>query len=165
MLLEIDREVRKYIGVKTLSSALVGGLFALVVALFGVEFVVIWAALGFLFNYIPAVGPFFSSLFPAVLAILQSGEFTRGIWVFVVLISVNMVIHNLVEPKIQGEVLNLSLLVVFVSLLFWGWLWGHLGVLLAIPMTSAVKIVLENVPLTSSYASLLDKRPRHRRRH
>ncbi len=165
MLLQVDREVRKYIGVKTLSSALVGGLFALVVALFGVEFVVIWAALGFLFNYIPAVGPFFPSLFPAVLAIVQSGEFTRGIWVFVVLITTNMAIHNLIEPKIQGEVLNLSFLVVFVSLLFWGWLWGHLGVLLAIPMTSAVKIVLENIPLTSSYASLLEKRPRHRRRH
>ena len=90
---------------------------------------------------------------------VQFGEISQGVWIFGVLIVAYMAIHNLVEPKIQGEVLNLSLLVVFVSLLFWGWLWGHLGVLLAIPMTSAVKIVLENIPVTSGFAAMLEKSP------
>ena len=157
ILTQIDRQVRKYIGVKTLSSVVVGFMVGGIAALFGVEFVFLWGFLGFLFNYIPAVGPFISSIFPALISVIQFGEIGRPIWIFATLISANMLVHNVIEPKIQGEVLNLSLLVVFISLLFWGWLWGHMGVLLAIPMTSTLKIILEDIPLTSSFAKLLEK--------
>ena len=157
ILTQIDRQVRKYLGVKTLSSLVVGVMMGVIAALFGVEFVVLWAFLGFLFNYIPAIGPFISSSLPALIAIVEFGEFGRPLWLFLALLGSNMLVHNILEPKIQGHVLNLSLLVVFISLLFWGWLWGHLGVLLAIPMTSASKIILEDVPMTSAIAALMEK--------
>jgi predicted PurR-regulated permease PerM len=158
----IDAQVRKYIGVKTLGSLLVGCVVAATTLAFGVRFVPIWAAVGFVLNFIPAVGPLVSSALPAIVSLLDPGNPMRALWVFGVLISLNMVIHNILEPKLQGHVLNLSLLVVFLSLLFWGWLWGHLGVLLAVPMTAAVKIVLESIPLTRSLAILMERPSRRR---
>lgn len=162
ILTQINNQVRKYIGVKTLSSIFVGLAVGTITAFFRVEFVVLWVFLGFLFNYIPVIGPFFSSIMPALIGLVQYGELATPIWIFVVLVAVNMLIHNVIEPLFQGEVLNLSLLVVFFSLLFWGWLWGHLGVFLALPMTSGFKIILENIPITSSFATLLEKPIRRR---
>jgi AI-2 transport protein TqsA len=159
----IDGQVRRYIGIKTLGSLLVGAVAAGVTLLFGLRFVPLWAAVGFVLNFIPAIGPLVSSALPALVSLLDPGDPGRAIWIFGVLISINMVIHNVVEPKIQGHVLNLSLLVVFVSLIFWGWLWGHLGVLLAVPMTAAVKIVLESIPMTGSLALLMERPARRRR--
>lgn len=157
ILSRIDAQIRKYIGIKTLGSLLVGGVVAGVTLLFGLRFVPIWAAVGFLLNFIPVLGPLVSSLLPALVALIEPGDPVRAIWLFGILISVNMVIHNILEPKLQGHVLDLSLLVVFLSLLFWGWLWGHLGVLLAVPMTAAVKIVLESIPMTRSIAVLMER--------
>jgi AI-2 transport protein TqsA len=164
LLSRMDAQLRKYIGLKALSSLVVGVIVAVVTLAFGLRFVPIWAALGFLLNFIPAIGPLVSSALPALVALLDPGDPTRAIWVFAVLISLNTVIHNLLEPKFQGDILDLSLLVVFLSLLFWGWLWGHLGVLLAVPMTAAVKIVLESFPMTRSIAVLMEKPARRRRR-
>ena len=157
ILTKIDEQVRKYVGVKTLSSLIVGVVVGGITAAFGVDFVILWAFLGFVLNYIPAVGPFVSSALPAMIGLVQFGPVLTPFWIFAVLISVNMLFHNLIEPKFQGEVLNLSLLVVFVSLLYWGWLWGHLGVLLAVPMTSAVKIVFEQTRLSAPLAVLMEK--------
>jgi len=161
---KIDAQIRKYIGVKTLGSLLVAAVVAATTLIFRVRFVPIWTAVGFLLNFIPAVGPLVSSLLPALVTLLDPGDPARAIWVFVVLISLNMVIHNFLEPKLQGQILDLSLLVVFFSLLFWGWLWGHLGVLLAVPMTAALKIVLESIPVAHPIAVLMERTRRRRTR-
>lgn len=158
----IDAQVRKYIGVKTLGCLIVGVVAAITTLAFGVRFVPLWAALAFLLNYIPVVGPLVSSALPAVMALITPGDPVLALWIFGVLIGLNMVIHNVLEPKLQGEVLDLSLIAVFFSLLFWGWLWGHLGVLLAVPMTAAVKIVLESIPLTRPIGVLLERPARKR---
>jgi predicted PurR-regulated permease PerM len=153
----IDAQVRKYIGVKTLGSLLVGIVAAVTTLLFGLRFVPVWAALAFLLNFIPVVGPLVSSSLPGIIALISPGDPVVALSVFGVLIGLNMLIHNVLEPLLQGEVLDLSLITVFLSLLFWGWLWGHLGVLLAVPMTAAVKIVLESIPLTRPIAILLER--------
>ena len=95
ILAKIDAQVRKYVGVKTFTSLIVGIAVGLVTALFKVEFVVLWAFLGFLFNYIPFVGPFISSLLPTLIGLVQFGEVLPPLWIFAILMAVNTLTHKM----------------------------------------------------------------------
>ncbi|MDG2939416.1 AI-2E family transporter [Bisgaard Taxon 10/6] len=143
-----------YLGVKTLVSALTGFCVWLLLELMGVQYAVLWATLSFLLNYIPNIGSIIAALPIIVQALLLNG-FSVGFAVAVGVIAINMVIGNVLEPKLMGKKLGLSTLVVFLSLLFWGWLLGTVGMLLSVPLTMACKIALEASPNTSRYAVLL----------
>lgn len=158
----IDKNLRRYLGVKAFVSFLAASLEMIILLLFGVKFAVIWGLMTFVLNFIPSIGAILATLLPTLFALAQFSDPLMSLWVFIAIASVHMTVGNILDPTLMGETLNLSLLVVFVSLFFWGWLWGAVGVLLAVPMTATIKIILQNVPSTARFAFFLEKARGHR---
>lgn len=157
----IDRVLQgiiNYLGVKTVISLTTGIAIWILLEIFGVQYAVLWATLSFLFNYIPNIGSFIAGVPIVVQALLLNG-FSIGFGVLIGVVAINMLIGNVIEPRMMGRRLGLSTLVVFLSLLFWGWLLGTVGMLLSVPLTMALKIALESSPSTLRYAGLLGDVP------
>ena len=146
--------VISYLGVKTVISLLTGVMTWILLDVAGVQYAILWATLSFLLNYIPNIGSIIAAVPIIVQALLLNG-FGVGMGVTVGIITLNIVIGNIIEPKMMGKTLGLSTLVVFFSLLFWGWLLGNVGMLLSVPLTMAFKITLESSESTKKYAALL----------
>lgn len=146
--------VINYLGVKTVISLLTGVVIWILLKVLGVQYAILWATLSFLLNYIPNIGSIIAAVPIIVQALLLNGLAT-GLGVTAGVIATNMVIGNILEPKMMGRTLGLSTLIVFLSLLFWGWLLGTVGMLLSVPLTMVVKIALEASPSTLKYAALL----------
>ncbi len=136
-------QVYSYLYIKGGLSLLTGVLVMGVVALAGVDFPVLWGLVAFLFNFVPNIGSIIAAVPAVLLALIQLGPgpaaFVGGGYVVV-----NVVIGNVIEPRVMGSRLGLSTLVVFLSLIFWNWVWGPLGMLLSVPLTVIVKIMLEH---------------------
>lgn len=158
----IDKSLRRYLAVKSFVSAVAATLETLILLLFHVKFAVIFGFLTFVLNFIPTVGAIIATLLPTLFALAQLSEPLTVLWLLICIITVHMVVGNLLDPTLMGETLNLSLLVVFISLFFWGWLWGPVGILLAVPMTVSIKIILQNIPATAPFAAFLEKAHAHR---
>lgn len=146
--------VISYLGVKTMMSLLTAICIWLLLEIVGVQYAILWATLSFLLNYIPNIGSIIAAIPIIVQALLLNG-FVVGLEVIIGVIAINMIIGNVLEPRLMGKKLGLSTLVVFLSLLFWGWLLGTVGMLLSVPLTMALKIALEANPTTVKYALLL----------
>ncbi|WP_430460618.1 AI-2E family transporter [Thalassolituus sp. LLYu03] len=150
-----SRSVQQYLMIKTLVSLGTGVSVALVLALIGVDYWALWGLVAFLLNYIPNIGSIIAAVPAVLIALIQLGPgvalMTAGVYV-----AVNMIFGNVVEPRLMGRSLGLSTLVVFLSLVFWGWILGPVGMLLSIPLTMVVKIALETRPQTRWIATLLD---------
>lgn len=151
----IDSQVRQYILTKTLISLATGMLTTLVLWIFGVDFALFWGFLAFLLNYIPNVGSLLAELFPVMLAFLQFDSLITPLIILILLVGMQTVMGNVVEPKMMAFSLNLSPLVVLVALIFWGWLWGIVGMIIAVPMTAILKIIFENVEELAPLAKLM----------
>ncbi len=158
MLMNIDGQVRQYLLTKTLISLGTGLLTTVVLWILGVDFALLFGFLAFLLNFIPNVGSMISALFPFVLALLQFETLTVPLLVLLLLGGVQMLMGNAIEPRLMAFSLNLSALLVLVSLIFWGWLWGILGMVLAVPLTATVKIIFENVDNLRPLAILMSGR-------
>ncbi len=153
-------QVHRYLVIKTAISLVTGVILGTWVWILGVDFPVLWGLLTFLLNYIPNLGSIMAAVPPVLLALIQpGGGLTVAIMVAVGYITVNLAFGNVVEPRVMGQRLGLSTLVVFLSLVFWGWVWGGVGMLLSVPLTMVVKIVLENSSELRWIAVLLDKSP------
>ena len=137
--------VNHYIAIKTLVSIATGCVVALMLWAFGLDFFLLWGVLAFLLNYIPNIGSIIASVPPMTLAILQLGIGDAGA-IGLGFVFINMVMGNIIEPRYLGKGLGLSTLVVFLSLIFWGWLLGTVGMLLSVPLTMILKIGLESSP-------------------
>ncbi|GIV62515.1 MAG: UPF0118 membrane protein [Rhodothermaceae bacterium] len=160
VIVNVDRQVRQYLITKTLISLATGALTWLVLLVLGVDFPLIWGFIAFLLNYIPNIGSMIAVLFPLVWSFLQFDALTVPLLVLLLLGSVQMTMGNVIEPKIMAFSLNLSPLLILMSLIFWGWLWGIWGMILAMPLTGAVKIFFENVePLAPLSVLMSDKPP------
>lgn len=146
--------VIRYLGVKTVVSLLTGIGIWILLELLNVQYAILWGTLAFLLNYIPNIGSILAGV-PIILQALLLNGFSVGLGVTVGVVAINMVVGNILEPKMTGKSLGLSTLVVFISLLFWGWLLGTVGMLLSVPLTMALKISLESSPTTQRYAVLL----------
>jgi AI-2 transport protein TqsA len=153
---KITREVQQYLGIKTVISLITGVLVGSWTWLLGLDFPLFWGLLAFLFNYIPSVGSILASGPPILLGLIQYGPGT-ALLVGLGYLVVNVTFGNLIEPNLMGRRLGLSPLVVILSLVFWGWVWGPLGMLLSVPMTMIVKIMLENTADMRWIAVLLGK--------
>lgn len=151
----ISTRVRQYLTTKFLVSLLTGTLFGLILWLFGVEFPLFWGFLAFLLNFIPNVGSFIATLFPVLFSLLQFDSLITSIILLVVLIVAQNIMGNVIEPKIMSESLNLSALLILVALIFWGWLWGIVGMLLSVPLTVSIKIIFEDIPQMKPIATLM----------
>jgi predicted PurR-regulated permease PerM len=152
--LSIAKSVRGYLGIKTLTSLATGVLVAIMLTVMGVDFAILWGLLAFLLNYIPNIGSILAAV-PAVLLALLLDGLTAALLVTVGYVLINGIIGNVVEPRIMGQGLGLSTVVVFLSLILWGWLLGAVGMLLSIPITTTLKIVLETNESTRPLALLL----------
>jgi predicted PurR-regulated permease PerM len=149
------RDVQKYLGLKTVVSAATGLLIGGWVALLGLDFAVTWGFLAFLLNFIPNIGSIIAAIPAVLLALVQLG-LGEAILVAGGFLAINLVIGNIVEPQLMGHTLGMSTLAVFLSLVFWGWLWGPVGMFLSVPLTMILKIGLENSRELQWVAILLD---------
>ena len=159
---DIDTSLRRYIGIKTLISAIIGTASGVVAWLFGVSFPFVWGLLTFILNFIPSIGSLIAVLVVFLFSLAQFGDVGYAVWILLVLLGIQFATGAVAEPALVGDTLNLSLLVVFVSLLFWGWLWGPAGILLAVPMTEVIKLTLKSVPGTARFVGLLESSRRRR---
>jgi len=150
----IGQSIRHYLSIKTMTSLLTGLLIWISLAIIGVDYAIIWALIAFLLNYIPNFGSIIAAV-PAVLFTLIQLGFSGVFWTIGVFIFVNLVIGNIVEPKMMGKGLGLSTFVVFVSLIFWGFLLGTVGMFLSVPLTMSIKIMMEQNPATEWIAVIL----------
>jgi len=151
----IDDKIRKYLVTKTLVSLGTGTLTTVILTIIGVDFALLWGFLTFLLNFIPNVGSLISTLFPTLIALLQFDSLTQPILVVVLLIVAQNVMGNVVEPRLMAFSLNLSPLLILVGLIFWGWLWGMWGMILAVPIMSIIKIIFENIDPLKPFAHLM----------
>lgn len=156
-LADIGQNIRQYLGIKTLVSLLTGFLIWTGLVIIGVKYAILWAMIAFLLNYIPNIGSILAGI-PAVLFALVQLGFDGFLWTTGVFVFVNMFVGNVVEPRVMGKGLGLSTLVVFLSLIFWGFILGTVGMFLSVPLTMTVKIILEQNEKTKWIAILLGTR-------
>lgn len=142
----ISTQIGCYYTVKLAISGTTGVLVWLALTLLHVEFALTWGSLAFFFNFIPNVGSIIASIPPILLAVVQ---FYPSVWMpvvtAVVLLTIQMLMGNVIEPKLVGDSLNLSPVVILLSLVFFGWMWGIVGALMSVPIVAAIKIVCENI--------------------
>ncbi|SDK04855.1 Predicted PurR-regulated permease PerM [Ferrimonas sediminum] len=158
---QIDRfleSVNRYLAIKTLISLGTGFICGLGLYLLGVDYFILWGVVAFLFNYIPNIGSIIAAVPPLGLALIQLGPGAAAT-VAGLYVGVNMFMGNVIEPRMMGRGLGLSTLVVFLSLIFWGWLLGSVGMLLSVPLTMIVKIGLESSHGGRWLAALLEGEP------
>jgi len=141
----INRGVQRYLVTKTIISLATGIIAYLILLIFGVDFALVWGLLTFLLNYIPNVGSVIATLPPIFVAFVQHGSIFPAAWVALLLIGTQSTMGNFVEPRAMGRSMNLSPLVVILSLVFWGFIWGPVGMVLAVPISSTIQIVCINI--------------------
>ncbi len=162
VLVHIDKDLRKYVGIKSFVSMIIGASSGVALALFHVEFAVFLGFLTFVLNFIPYLGSLVAVALPVLIALVQYASIAKALWILLVLVILQNLVAQILEPALVGSGLKITIPVVFFSLFFWGWFWGAPGVLLAIPLMTSIKIVLEDVPSLRPIARLLEKGPRRR---
>ncbi len=135
--------VNQYVAIKTMMSLLTGLLIMVWLWILGVDYFVLWGMLAFLLNFVPTLGSIIAAIPAVLLAVVQLGVGEAAL-AGLGFLAVNFGVGNVLEPRIMGKGLNLSTLVVFLSLVFWGWVLGPIGMLLSIPLTMTVKIATES---------------------
>ncbi|NOQ72659.1 MAG: AI-2E family transporter [Crocinitomix sp.] len=151
----IDTSISKYITLKTLVSLMAGGLSFIVFKSVGLDAAIFWAFLISLLNFIPIVGALIGTLIPATMALLQFPDPTQAIIILLTVGTIQMIIGNIIEPKIMGNSLNVSSLVVILALSFWGTIWGITGMVLSVIITVILVILLGQFESTKKVAILL----------
>ncbi len=152
--------VKRYLMIKSIMSAATGISVMLLLTATGVDFPVLWGFLAFFLNFIPNIGSVIAAIPPVFLALVQFG-FGRALVVAIGFLVVNVSWSNLVEPRVMGRGVGLSPLVIFLSLIFWAWVLGPVGMVLSVPLTMILKIAFESSPHTRRLAILLGPRVTH----
>ncbi len=161
---EVATAVRRYLVIKTIASSFTGLFIYLGLAALGVKFAPLWGLVAFLLNFVPAVGSIIAAIPTIALALVDGGP-ELAIAVTILYLAVNMTIGNFIEPQVLGQGVGLSPLVVVTSLVFWGFVLGPVGMVLAVPLTVILRITLDNQPQTQWLAVLLGPAiPRQRRK-
>jgi AI-2 transport protein TqsA len=151
---KILASVNRYMMIKTLASVATASIIWVWLWVLGIDFAVLWALLAFLFNFIPFLGSILMAV-PAVLLALVQTDIPTTLLVALGYVVANVLIGNILEPRFMGRGLGISTLAVFLSLLFWGWVFGTIGVFLSVPLTMTILIALDASPLTRPIAILL----------
>ncbi|MFT5730702.1 MAG: AI-2 transport protein TqsA [Desulforhopalus sp.] len=152
------KSTNDYIVIKAIMSLGTGILIWLSLVLLGLDFALLWGVVAFILNFVPNIGSLLAAVPAVLLAFVQLGP-GYGLVVIVLYVAVNIIMGNVVEPRIMGKRLGLSTLTVFLSLVFWGWLFGPVGMLLSVPLTMAVKFAAMNNPQTTWFGVLLSPVP------
>lgn len=155
----IGRGIQKYLGVKTAVSLITGSLCYLVLIMLGVPYALLFGLLTFMLNYIPTFGSIIAAIFPTVTMLAFEGSWEKALIVLAAYLAVNLSLGSFLEPRILGRELNLSPLVIIVSVVVWAGIWGVVGAFLAVPLTSAIQIMLLSSERTRPVAVLLSIGP------
>ena len=153
---EIINNIKKYIFTKFITSALTGILTGLIYWFLGLELALIFGTITFLLNFIPVIGSIIAVLVPLPIAFLQFSDPSYVILVIFFPSLVHIIIGNIIEPKIFGDAFGLHPITIILSLIFWGMIWGMIGILLAAPITAIIKISFEKFKTTLPIARLLE---------
>jgi len=153
----IDSQVQKYLAIKTLICVINGVIVGVVLVCFRVDFAIVFGFQAFLLNYIPNIGSTIATALPVIIAFLQFGNFWPVFWIFIIITILDNLVGNVLEPKLMGKGLGLSPLAIIFSLIFWYWLWGIPGTILAVPILAVLKIVASNIPSLKFAAELISK--------
>ena len=157
---EIFTDVKKYIVGKTLVNLIQGIVMGTILWAFGVDYYFIWGFLTFFSRYIPNIGSLVSTILPGIICFLQFDNIITPIIIILILVIVDNVIGNILEPKYLGDQLDLSPLLLLLSLIFWGYVWGIVGMILSVPIMSMIKITLSRFESTKQVAILMSyKKP------
>ncbi len=153
---DISRQISGYLFVQFLISLVTGVLVYSTCRIVGISSAVTWGALAFFLNFIPTIGSIVAGIPPVLLALLQFYPSPwPAFWTLVAILAINQALGNIVMPRLMGDRLNLSPVVVLLSLLFWGWLWGFAGALLSVLITASIKIVCDNVDALNPIGTML----------
>ncbi len=150
----IFENINKYIAIKTAISIATGLLVTIFLFIVGVDYPILWGVLAFALNFIPTIGSIIALIPALLLTIVQLG-FGDAFIVLIGYLVINTIMGNILEPRWMGKGLGLSTLVVFISLIFWGWILGPVGMLLSVPLTITIKIILDSSDETRWFAVLL----------
>ena len=143
-MLSATRDIQRYLGIKTLISLMTGFLAGILCWAVGLEFPLLWGILAFCLNYVPAIGSIIAGIPPILLSLLVDGDFKTASIIAGGYLLINGFLGNFLEPTLLGRRFGISTLVIVVSVLFWGWVWGPIGMLLAVPLTMLVKVAMDN---------------------
>jgi len=143
-MLSATKDIQKYLGIKTLISMATGLLAGLLCWQMGLEFPLLWGILAFALNFIPAVGSVIAGIPPVLLSLLNNGSLPDAAIIGGGYLIINGFLGNFVEPTLLGRRFGISTVVVILSVLFWGWLWGPIGMLMAVPLTMLLKVAMDN---------------------
>ncbi len=150
--------LNRYLAIKSVIS-LATGLCAYILATsLRIDYAPLWGLLAFMLNYVPNIGSILAAVPPTMMCLVQYGG-PRTLWCIAGYLAINVIFGNFIEPRVMGKGLGLSTLVVWMSLIFWGWVFGPVGMLLSVPLTMVVKIAMESNPDTSWIATLLGSDP------
>jgi len=155
LMTEIDKDIKTYFSIKTLMSMITAVLSYIVMLLVGVNFASFWAFIIFILNYIPTIGSIIAVIFPIVLTLIQFESGIPFVVVGISLVSIQFTIGNIVEPRFLGKSLNLSPLVIIISLMIMGNIWGVTGMFLSVPILGVLNIVMAKFPQTRAVAIIL----------
>jgi len=136
-------DIQKYLAIKTAASTATGLLAGLSCWLLDVDFPVLWGLVAFLFNYVPAIGSIVAGIPPVILALMESG-FWPAFAIMMCYLLINITIGNFIEPMLLGNRFGISTVVVILSVMVWGFIWGPVGMFLAVPLTMVIKVMLDN---------------------
>ncbi|MES9815441.1 MAG: AI-2E family transporter [Candidatus Thiodiazotropha sp.] len=150
----ITSSIKQYMVIKTSTSMLTGILIGFWLWILGIDYPVLWGVLAFLFNYVPNIGSIIAAVPAVLLALIQFGP-QASLWTAVGYLVVNSLVGNVIEPRFMGKGLGLSPLIVFISLVLWGWILGPVGMFLSVPLTMTMKIVLDSNHDTRGLAAML----------
>jgi predicted PurR-regulated permease PerM len=155
LLNSIEEQVQHYLLIKA-GVSFITAIISLVILLVGnMDFAIFSAILIFVLNFIPNLGSIAATMFPVLIAIAQKGFVLETFLIIGGLILTQIIIGNVLEPKITGKRINISPLVILISLILWGWMWGIVGMMLAVPITSALKIVFSHIPKLKPISALI----------
>lgn len=152
---KVQTSLISYLKVKTLVSLGTGIGFWLVCMLFGIKFAIFWGFLAFLLNFIPTFGSIVATIPPALMGIIQLSGFGELIFFLLLLAAVQVIFGNIIEPKVMGSTLALNTVTVILGLVFWGYLWGAVGMILSVPLMVLIKIVLTQIPDAQFFVRLM----------
>jgi predicted PurR-regulated permease PerM len=151
----IENQVQHYLLIKTFVSILTAIISGVILYIGGFDFVLFSALLIFVLNYIPNFGSIVATTFPVIIGLINDGFSLKVALVAAGLIMTQMIIGNIIEPRITGRNLNISPIVILLSLIFWGYVWGIIGMMLAVPLTSAIKIIFSQIEGLKPIASMI----------
>ncbi len=154
--MKMNRQVSKYLLIKIIISGATGFLFYLIALFTGLDFALVWGVLAFVLNFIPTIGSIIVTVATITMAVIQfMPEWGIIIYIAIMTTGTQMVLGNIIDPRLQGVQLNISPVVILISLSLWGYIWGLVGMFLAVPLTSMMQIICANIPSLKPFAIFL----------